>query len=165
MNLRTKTALAVVMLLLTPSTLAAGGDDPKPQQDEQQRIKELERQLDELKRTVEEMRKQQESPAASRAEFDRALADLSARIESNAARAKGGANVSAPGVESLKMRFEDRFRAEWYGNRLFGAPKGAAPGTPLFSNVSPFNPDGTGFNGPVAGSSTLYSGEATRLLN
>lgn len=146
------------------------------QTDEAQRIKDLERQVEELRVQLQDMMQQRPQASTSTADLDRAVADLAARLEKQGSP-KGGANVVAPKVKSVKIGFEDRVRAEVYRNRTFGARKGVlnpvfSP-TTVYSNISPSNPSGSfeldsfvgslegGFNGGGGGKGNQGTGDGT----
>ncbi len=171
MNWRMTAALAASFLTIAPIAFSNDGDDAR-------RIQDLEKQVQELRTLVETFRK---APNPAQSDLDRAIADLAARFE-QAAAARGGQNVSAPGVKSVKLRFEDRFRGEFYSNRDFGAPKlDIFDPSSYASNVSPLNPDGAfGFFDSVlgpgepasddgtpsfGGGSTFALSDASRILN
>ncbi|HKE01127.1 MAG TPA: alginate export family protein, partial [Planctomycetota bacterium] len=133
MRLRSVAATAATILALTPLAPAQSVDDgPK-------KIQDLERQVQELREQVEALRSTATQRPSSD-ELDRAIADLATRIQGkDGAQAKGGANVSAPDVRSIKLTFAERFRAEYYHDRSFGS---RAPNSPGITNISPFAPGG-----------------------
>jgi hypothetical protein len=153
----------IATLAIAPLALAQDSDDAA-----KKKIEALEKQLAELRQTVEELKTQQSAPAAS-VELDRAIADLSSRVEARqGSAAKGGPNMYAPGVKSLTFTFEDRVRAEAYRNRTFGARKTTLPaGPPLVTSVSPNNPTGTTAGSIVGtpGNNEEQLDDAYRILN
>lgn len=161
MKLRMTAFTTATVLALTPFALANNDDEA------QRRIKELERQVEELSKTVKGLQEQQ-SRTPSTDDLDRAIADLATRIESKAGMlAKGGPNVSAPDVRGIKITFHERFRAEWYGDRTFGAKKNdpILPSS-LVTNVSPFSPNGFVLGSFIGGSGAATgSDDATRMVN
>lgn len=161
MNTRFPVALATSCLAL--ASVARANDD-----DEKKRIQELEKQIQELRATVQQLQSQQAS-APTAMDLDRAIADLSSRIEARqgVAAAKGGVNVVAPDVRSIKLTFEDRVRGEVSLNRTFGARKfDPLNPVPLATSVSPFSPNGT-VNGSIIGGSGANAmlDDANRVLN
>lgn len=160
MNMRISAVTSATVLALAPFALAMNDDDP------QKRIKELERQLEEITKTVKSLQDQQ-ARSASADDLDRAIADLANRIEARGMTSKGGANVSAPDVRALTIRFEERFRGEYYGDRTFGAKKNdpISP-SPLTTNISPFSPNGNVFGSFIGGAGqNEMSDDSNRLLN
>lgn len=148
MPMRNPIAMAACALVFAASAFSQDSEESKT-------IQELKQQLAELQKTVETLQKQQ-SQAPTAMDLDRAISELSSSIEARQGSAKGGPNVFAPAMRSLKFTFEERFRGEFYFNRSFGAPKNppppALPTNPLATSVSPINP--TGFtSGSLQGSS------------
>jgi hypothetical protein len=154
------------VLALAPFAVAQNNNGDQ----DQKRIQDLERQVEQLKSTVQNLLDQQ-ARTPSTDDLDRAIADLASRIEAKGGMfAKGGPNVSAPDVRAIKLKFEERFRAEWYGDRTFGAKKNdpISP-SPLMTNVSPFAPNGQ-INGSFIGGGSVsvpntMADDAMRVLN
>ncbi|MFN0206596.1 MAG: alginate export family protein [Planctomycetota bacterium] len=150
------------VLALSPFALAQNTND-----EAQKKINDLEKLVKELQSQVNDLR-DHTARTASTDDLDRAIADLANRIEAKVGMSsKGGPNVSAPDLRSLTLRFENRFRAEWYGDRTFGAKKNdpIVPSS-LVTNVSPFAPNGTVFGSFIGGSGqNEMSDDAERILN
>jgi hypothetical protein len=160
-------ALATSVLALAPFALAI--QNPPPKDDAQKTIEDMRKQLEEMRQEIKSL-KDQQSKAPTTSDLDRAISDLSNRIElQKSAGAKGGANIMAPDSTSIKVTFDDRVRAEAYRNRAFGAVKddtaGGSPNT-LVTSVSPLAPTGTVTPGTVGGAGQNGAiGDATRILN
>lgn len=162
MNLRISAVTTATVLALAPFALAINDDDPQ-----QKRIKELERQVEELSKTVKGLQDQQ-SRTPSTDDLDRAISDLAARIDAKVGMApKGGANVTAPDVRGIKIRFEERFRGEFYSDRTFGAKKNdPITPSPLNTNISPFAPNGQVFGSFIGGhGANTGLDDGNRMLN
>lgn len=148
MNWRTATASAAAILAIAPFASAFGNDD-----DSQKKVQDLTEKVEALIKSNEELRKQVEtlqqstSRGPSNDDLDRAIADLSSRLDQAGTAKAMGTNVTAPNVRALKISFENRFRFSQYFNPAFGAQKNTGPVTNNNAAVVP-----NAAPGPINGS-------------
>src|SRR5262245_51012762 len=144
---RKAAAAAATVLAIAPIARAVQSDE-----DAQRKIQELNQKMEAMIKSNEQLQQhiqglqKSQSHGPTTEELDRAIADLASRVDQAQAAKPIGSNVTAPNVRSVKLTFEDRFRASQYFDPTFGARKFA--GTVITNNNGVVTNFGPGpFNG------------------